>query len=174
MKQYTEVVLPIVEETNGKAFQIAGGLSIVGIAILGCSVGLLDVGALRSTGVVLGLVLMVLPFALRFVMDQHKKIGLIRFSEFEILTKLNGENEIIHDVNSFNVFEFDIVDFEGETKARDLARTSSTLNVRTGSDNQVYWKTEEKEYHFQFKLNSELHKRQAVYLLRIIREKVRQ
>jgi hypothetical protein len=161
-----------VEDANVKIFQAASIISIVGIALLGCSVGFLEVSTLRTISVIIALFSMGLPFALRFIVDKHKKIGVIRFSELEILTKLHGGDPIIHDVSKIEQFEFNIIDFEGETKARDLIRTSSTMNVRSGADNQVLWKINNEEHHHQFKLESELQKRKILYFLKSIEKQV--
>ena len=172
MNKYKDVILPIVEKANTKAFKVATIVSVVGIAILACSVGLLEVGAVRTTGVVLGLVFMVSPFALRFIIDKHKKVGVIRFSDHEILTKLKEDEPRIFDVAKFEQFEFTIVDFEGETKAIDLVRSSSTMNVRSGAENQVFWIIDNKEYLYEFKLTSELQKRQVVHFLNGIQKQL--
>lgn len=166
MSNFKEVVLPIVEEVNVKAFQIAGYLSLLGIIVLGCSVGFMEIGTFRTIGVVIALIFMVSPFALRFVIDKHKKIGIIRFSEGEILTKLKDQEPKIYEVNSIDKIEFNIVDHEGETKAKDLVRTSTRMNVRTGAENTVYWKFKDEDFHFKFKLENELGKRKALYFLK--------
>jgi hypothetical protein len=138
MNKYKEAILPIIEDTNVKAFQIASLLSILGLIILGCSVGLLEVGTFRYIGVAIGLIFMALPFALRFVIDKHKTIGAIKFTEFEILIKLTNEEPKTFDTQKLAIFDFNIIDYEGETKARDLVRTSSTMNVRSGAENAVF------------------------------------
>ncbi|MDG1333224.1 MAG: hypothetical protein P8P74_12895 [Crocinitomicaceae bacterium] len=173
MNKYKEVILPIVEEANSKIFNFAAVLSVMGIAVLASSVGFLEVSTLRTIGVITGLGLMVLPFALRFVIDKHKKIGVIRFSDQEILTKLNGDEPRIFDVTKFEKFEFTIVDFEGETKAIDLVRSSRTMNVRSGAENQIFWIFDNEEHLHQFKLSSELHKRQVVQFLKSIQNQMK-
>ncbi|MFK7787030.1 MAG: hypothetical protein AB8B56_18055 [Crocinitomicaceae bacterium] len=172
MSTYKEIVLPLVEEKNAKAFRTADLLGLVGLIVLGCSLGLLQIGTFRTVSVILALILIAAPFLLRFLIDKHRKIGVIRFSNNEILTKLKDEEPIIFEIGALTAFEYQIVDYEGETKASDLGRTSSSLNVRSGSENSVYWKMDQTEFQYQFKLRSEVEKRKALYFLKSIENEV--
>ncbi len=47
--KYTEALLPIIEETNQKAFQKASLLMLLGLILFGCTVGFLEPGCLEQS-----------------------------------------------------------------------------------------------------------------------------
>jgi len=143
MSNYKEAILPIVKEANTTVFKSAQVASLFGIVILGLSVWLLEVGSLRTAGVVIGLLFMGLPFLLRFFIDKHKEIGLIRLTEGEILTKMKGSEPVVYPIDE----------------------TSSRMNVRTGAENQITWISKGKLIAVEFKLENELQKRKSIYFL---------
>lgn len=166
--KYKEVAISLIKEVNNSIYKKARILSFFGIIVLGCSVGFFEVGTIRSIGLILALVLIILPFALSFFLDTHANIGVIRITDKEVIIKLNQENSVILEINKLDKFEYHIKDFEGETKGQDLLRASSRMNVRTGTDNQIMLKHNDIEYQFLFKLKSELQKRQAIYFFKHI------
>ena len=167
MKKYNEALLPIVEKVNVKAFKIASMLSILGMILIGLSVVFLEVGTIRTIGVTIGVIMIGLPFILRFFIDKDQNIGVIRFTDKELLTKLKGEESKSFSIDDIRVLKYEIIDYEGETKAIDLLRSSSRMNVRSGTDNTVFWETDDDEFYYKFKLGSELAKRKALYFLKL-------
>ncbi len=168
MRQFEELVLPIVENVNTKIFKIALVLAIIGV------LGLLyfsifhDVGTIRTIGGVLSLILMALPFLLKFFIGEFRKIGRIRFSAFEILVKMDDAEAQVFPVSKIVKFDWSLQDYEGETRFSDIFNRSQHLEVRTGAENRVTWSSAGVEYHYQFKLRSELEWKKANYFLKLI------
>lgn len=84
------IIVHLVEASNQRTYKVAKNLRILGFIILIACIAFLDVGTLNSIGLFIALALIIAPFALRFIMDEHKKTGIIRFSEGEILIKHKG------------------------------------------------------------------------------------
>ncbi len=167
MRQFEEVVLPIVENVNTKIFKIALVLAIIGVLGLLYFSIFYDVGTIRTIGGVLSLILMALPFLLRFFIGEFRKIGRIRFSAFEILVKMDDAEAQVFLVSNIEKFSWYVQDYEGETRFSDIFK-SQHLEVRTGAENRVTWSSAGVEYHYQFKLRSELEWKKAKYFLKLI------
>lgn len=166
--KYSNVTLSIVEEKNSKAFGIASLLALIGIVVLILSIVLFKVGTIRTSGIIVSLALIVSPFALRFFIDQYKKIGVLRLEENGILVKYNNQEAISYSKDLLENLSAEIKDFEGETKVTDLKRGASTINVRSGEENKISWTCKEENYCIQFKLENEVQKVKALYLIKYL------
>lgn len=172
LQQFEEVVVPIVGNVNTKTFRIALICALIGL------LGLLyfsifhDVGTLRTIGGVLSLILMALPFLLRFFIPEFQNIGRIRFSEFEILVKMDGTEAQVFLVSNIDKIEWFLQDYEGETRFSDVIVSSAQLQNRTGAENQVSWSSAGVDYQFQFKLRNELELKKAKYFMKLIKSSI--
>lgn len=167
-RQFSEVVLPLVEKTNSKAFKFVTMLCVLGIIILGVTVGVMEVGTLRTISVLIAFLFIISPFLLGFFLENTKKIGVIRLTSNEILIKKTGEESFSYDINTITDFNFIIKDYEGEKKTVDMINTASMINYRSGAENIIYWNYKGKEYIFQFKLTNALFKQKAIYFLKLL------
>lgn len=173
MPQYQQALLPIVKNTNERIFQLATVISIIGIVCIASAVFFLEVGILRTVGVIVGLLMAAAHFILRFFVDQHQTIGVLRLTEFEVLVKLKNAEPVSYAVEDLEGITFNLVDFEGETKGEDLLQDASMMNVRSGAENTIVLLPKDGlSQLIQFKLNSALDKRKASYFLQLLQQRV--
>ena len=163
MENIAEIILPIMGLKNEKKIIIARKLRLIGIFTLIAIVFLLEIGTLRTILLLFSLLMMSLPFTLRFFIDEHKKIGLLKLTKKDIIIKYVKQNPILFPIKNLHYLTFKIIDFEGETKMIDMANSAGRLNMRLGNNNTLEFKTKGKEnYLINFKLNSSKQKKKAV------------
>jgi len=173
MNKYKEVVVQMIELANVKIFRLATFLRIIGFVSIVCSAGLLEVGTFRTLGVCVGMFFIMFPIILRFFIDKHKTIGVIKFTEFQIITKLIGGERIIHDLEKINKIRFTILDYEGENRIQDSFHSSTMMKVRTGTENRMSLKINNNDYHYQIHLRSQLQKIKVLYFLNLIENQIK-
>jgi hypothetical protein len=173
MNKYKDIVVQIIEEANVKVFRLATILSIIGLLSIGCSAGFLEVGTLRTLGVCFGMFFFISPFTLRFFIDKHKIIGAIKFTEVQIITKLIGGEQIIHNLEKINKIRFTILEYEGESKIQDAFQKSTMMKIRTGTENKLFLNINNTDHHYQIYLRSKLQKIKVLYFLNSIEKQIK-
>lgn len=161
MNKYKEAIFPIIKDVNVNVYRIARALSVLGILILLCSAVFLEFGTLSKIMGTAGFVFMALPFVLKFAIDSSKIIGVIKLTEFEIITKFTIEEPMKFDIKNIDNLEFVIVDYEGESKIRDVI--NSDMSIRPGTENEVSWRKAGTQYQFKFKIATDHQKRKAIF-----------
>ncbi|MES2588266.1 MAG: hypothetical protein V4622_04745 [Bacteroidota bacterium] len=166
--KYPNVTLTIIEAKNSKAFRTSAILALLGIVILILSITLFKVGTIRTSGVVISVICMASPFALRFFIDEYRKIGILRLEKNGIIAKYDNKESISFTKDLIENLSVEIEDFEGETKITDLISRSKAMDVRTGEGNKVSWTYNNENYTIQFKLENEVQKVKTIYFVKYL------
>jgi len=173
MNKYKEIVVKIIEETNVMFFRLATFLRIIGFILIICFAWLLEVGTIRTLGLLFGLFLMTFPFTLRIFIAKYKTVGALKFTEYQIITKLIDGERIIHEIEKINRFKFTILDYEGEERIRDSFHSSTMMKIRTGTENKLFFNINNKDYNYQIYLKNEFQKIKLLHFLNIIEKQIK-
>ena len=173
--QTNDIVLPIIEESKSIAFKIVGWMFITGVISFILVLIFTEFSSMpRIVGMVISLAFVFSPVIIQFFIDRYKKIGIVRITPSELLTKLKGEEPLVFKVENISEINFLVKDFEGEDRTEDMFSKQGRMTLRSGEDNQIAWIHNEKEYHCHFKLDSALQKQRASLYLTELKKTVYQ
>jgi hypothetical protein len=167
-KQFSEVIIPLVEPTNTKKRAIGALFGVLGFVLLILIVIFLKPGTYRSIGCAIGFLFIIIAFVVNLAIESVVKVGLIRLTSYDILIKRTGEESFIYPIKEIKHLDFEIKDFEGQKKAIDMVNTASMMSYRTGDENIIKWKHNEIDHCYQFKLNNSAAQQKVIYFLKIL------
>ncbi len=147
------IKLPLVERTNTQIFKTARILKWAGVVILLLTIFLTDIGLVRSILIGVSILLMGLPFVLKFFIDDYKKLGIVRLHPDEITIKYKNKEAQVFSVDTIENFTYKIDSFAGESKSGDLLTLSGRMTVRSGAENTMSWISNNQMIDLQFQLN---------------------
>jgi hypothetical protein len=166
--KYDELILPIVRPINHRLFLGALLMAIVGLLICLLAVFTLEVGTTRTVLIFIGLPMLALPVVMRLFIPEHKKIGIVRFAENEILMKFGSHEPQIFEAKNIHNIKFNIEDYHGESRFSDMFMGSTHFTIRSGDENFVSWESNGEKFHVQFKLSTELQMKKVDYFLKML------
>lgn len=94
----------------------------------------------NSSGYRICVLMIGLPFILKFFLDDFKKLGIIRLHPDEITVKYSNLVAQVYSTQDIENFQDQIDSFTGETKLEDLLTGGSNWKIRSGSENKISWK----------------------------------